>query len=131
MTVSLLLIFIRTADQKPMLNLASKTSYKNCLLECMTCVEMWGNIYDGSACANGCALTDGASIDSNCEHGVNVGKRFKKLKAEDECKKQCKYCVKELSEIHFSESKCTQSCADGAEPDLYCTRNLIWYDMVA
>ena len=86
--------------------------------------------YDGSACANGCALTDGSSIDANCEHGVYVGKRFEKLQAEDKCKQQCNYCVMELSKIHYSESRCLQACAEEAEVDTYCTRHLTWYDMV-
>ena len=113
-----------------MLGMGFSGKYKTCLLECLSCVELWGNIYDGSACANGCALTDGSSIDANCEHGVYVRKRFEKIQAEDKCKKQCKYCAMELSKIHYSESKCLRTCAEGAGVDAYCSKHLTWYSMV-
>ena len=129
-TVAIILICGRVSYQKPTFQRAATKDYQSCLLECLACVELWGTIYDGNACANGCAITGGKSIDSNCEHGINIRKRFESLKAQDNCKKQCSICVNKLSNVHYNMSKCQQACAQSAEVDLECMRHLNWYDMI-
>lgn len=95
---------------------------KECLLECMTCKEFWGDMYDGHACANGCFLTDGDSIDINCRLGTNMPKRYAELKSTNECTKQCDTCFDRLSKTRYDVLKCKQVCeiTTGRQRDENC-----------
>lgn len=95
--------------------------HKACLYECLTCVELWGDNYDGATCAEDCALSDGASIDHECKNGVDLSKRYAKWKATVSCKKQCVSCA--MSSEMYDERACVISCdkSSGSEFDVKCS----------
>ncbi|XP_060586658.1 uncharacterized protein LOC132742309 [Ruditapes philippinarum] len=102
---------------------------KFCLLECMACKELWGGNYDGHACASGCFLTEGRSIDQDCRLGTNMPKRYTDLKSTDQCKKQCEICTMKYSSRNYDKSKCLETCDQvlGKERDETCNKFLSLY----
>ena len=41
--------------------------YKSCLYECLNCVNTWGkDLFNGEQCAESCAISGGATIDTTC-----------------------------------------------------------------
>ena len=41
--------------------------YKSCLYECLHCINTWGKvIFNGELCAENCAMSGGATIDTTC-----------------------------------------------------------------
>lgn len=105
---------------------------KFCLLECMACKELWGQNYGGHACASGCFLTEGRSIDQDCRLGTNMPKRYEELKSTDQCNKQCEICVVKYTSRNYDENKCLATCDQtlGKERDATCSRFLTLYKVI-
>ena len=101
---------------------------ERCLLECLTCVELWGRVYDGNACARGCLITDGGSIDNDCQNGINISKRYAVMKARDECHIQCFLCLSKMTKRHYDYSRCINACEQsrGMQRDTKCLFHFAW-----
>ncbi|KAL4237462.1 hypothetical protein ACF0H5_002179 [Mactra antiquata] len=69
----LALLMVNVSHQKPLDISPLSVQHEQCIFECMMCVELWGSLYDGLACAQRCKLSDGASIDRTCIMGSNNG----------------------------------------------------------
>lgn len=104
---------------------------KDCLLECMSCRELWGAIYDGHACANGCFLTNGGSIDQDCRLGASMPKRYAEIKSIDECRKKCKLCATKYSPQNYDANKCLETCdlTTGKHRDSTCSHYLTLFKL--
>ncbi|XP_045183986.1 uncharacterized protein LOC123542284 [Mercenaria mercenaria] len=105
---------------------------KSCLFECMACRELWGAIYDGHACASGCFLTQGASIDQDCRLGANMPKRYAEIKSTDQCKKQCELCSMKFTSHKYDRNKCLDTCSltNGKSRDASCSKYLTLYKVL-
>jgi len=103
---------------------------KNCLLECLTCVEFWGDIYNGHACADTCLMSGGSSKDLDCKLGFTMNKRYQARKATQQCVEQCKQCSRLAgSPGKYNERSCYAACelSSGQDVDTACSRHHYGY----
>ncbi|XP_052770224.1 uncharacterized protein LOC128209982 [Mya arenaria] len=132
LTAVLVLVFAQTIFAMPIEEEEYSPEYKSCLLECLTCVEMWGDVYNGQACADKCLITDGTSIDHECRLGVKIGKRYLGLKATNDCIDQCKLCsTTSSSSVHYNDRACVAACelSSGLNFDKKCEHHLNMYTL--
>ncbi|KAH3711713.1 uncharacterized protein LOC127858799 [Dreissena polymorpha] len=102
--------------------------HKACLYECLKCVEYWGKIYNGQACAEKCLEHDGRDIDHECTLNFRLGKRKNGFTAVTDCKSRCKVCARvqnNPTKYSYNENACALECqmSTGRSVDSTCSRH--------